>query len=361
MIERFYTGTLSYSLPWYNWETSMKILLFFVAIVAVAGLFFRLGQKSNFEFQIPTTKNLAKPAEKPLDKYTYENLAKTKFLPSKITFGESLGENQNFKSHLFFFEVEGKKISGLANVPNTPGTYPVVILFRGYVDRENYQTGVGSQRVGEFFAQNDFITLAPDFLGYGQSDDPSASPIEERFQTYITALTLLESTTNLNETLAANNLAARAKTQKIAIWGHSNGGQIALTVLETTGKNFPTVLWAPVSKPFPYSTLYYTDDFDDHGKKLRKVVADFEKDYDAQLYSLTNYLQKINAPIQLHQGEADESVPLRWSNQLFDELGKLEKEVTYFKYSGADHNLSGSWKLAASRSLEFFNSKLQNQ
>lgn len=339
----------------------MKILLFFVAIVAVAGFSFRFGQKSNFGFQSPTTKNQMKPAERPLDKYTYENLAKTKFLPSKITFAENLGEDQNFKSYLFFFEVEGKKVSGLADVPTTPDTYPVVILLRGYVDRESYQTGVGTQRVGEFLGRNGFITLAPDFLGYGQSDDPSASPIEERFQTYITVLMLLESISNLNETLASNNLAARANTQKIAIWGHSNGGQIALSVLETTGKDFPTVLWAPVSKPFPYSILYFTDDFDDRGKKLRKVVADFEKNYDAQLYSLTNYLQLINAPIQLHQGEADELIPLRWSNQLFDELGKLEKEVTYFKYPGADHNLSGSWQLATSRSLGFFNSKLRNQ
>ena len=339
----------------------MRIVLLLVTMIVIAGVSFRLGQKSNFELPIPITKNQTKTVDKPLDKYTYENFAKTKFLPAKITFGEILAENQNFKSYLFFFEVDGspdgeagKKVSGLVNVPNAPGTYPVVVLLRGYVDREIYQTGVGSQRVGELFANNGFITLAPDFLGYGRSDNPSENPIEERFQTYTTALTLLESVGNLNETLTLNNLATRADPEKIAIWGHSNGGQIALTVLEVTGKKWPTVLWAPVSKPFPYSIFYFTDDFDDRGKMLRRVVADFESDYDVELYSLTNYLDKINAPIQLHQGEADESVPLGWSNQLYDELKKLEREIDYFKYPGSDHNLSGGWQLAVSRSLEFF-------
>ena len=168
----------------------MRIVLLLVTMIVIAGVSFRLGQKSNFELPIPITKNQTKTVDKPLDKYTYENFAKTKFLPAKITFGEILAENQNFKSYLFFFEVDGKKISGLANVPNAPGTYPVVVLLRGYVDREIYQTGVGSQRVGELFANNGFITLAPDFLGYGRSDNPSENPIEERFQTYTTALTL---------------------------------------------------------------------------------------------------------------------------------------------------------------------------
>ena len=81
---------------------------------------------------------------------------------------------------------------------------------------------------------------------------------EERFQTYTTAMNLLA------------GIEKWERAGKIGIWGHSNGGQIALTVLEISQKEYPTVLWAPVSKPFPYSILYYTDEAEDRGKALRK-------------------------------------------------------------------------------------------
>ncbi|MBI2338702.1 alpha/beta fold hydrolase, partial [Candidatus Daviesbacteria bacterium] len=217
----------------------------------------------------------------------------------------------------------------------------------------------GTQRGGEVFAQNGFITLAPDFLGYGQSDNPSNNSMEERFQTYTAALALLSSLSNLNTGLEASYSGRiRADTEKIGLWGHSNGGYIALAVLEITGRNYPTVLWAPVSKPFPYSILYYTDEFDDHGKMLRKALWEFEKDYDAELYSPANYYSWIKAPIQLHQGTLDESIPIKWSDELVKTLEKLQKDIAYFVYPGADHNLlPNGWSLAVERSMAFYKSK----
>jgi len=109
------------------------------------------------------------------------------------------------------------------------------------------------------------------------------------------------------------------------------------------------VLWAPVSKPFPYSILYYTDEAEDRGKALRKKLADFEKDYDVELYSLTNYLDRIKAPIQIHQGTLDEAVPRRWTDELVKRI-----EVDYRVYPGADHNLVGGWSQAVQRSIDFW-------
>ncbi|KKR51142.1 MAG: hypothetical protein UT84_C0002G0003 [Candidatus Curtissbacteria bacterium GW2011_GWA1_40_16] len=100
---------------------------------------------------------------------------------------------------------------------------------------------------------------------------------------------------------------------------------------------------------------FYTDDIDDHGKALRKVVADFEKDYDSELYSLTNYLDKINAPIQIHQGGGDEAVPIKWSDDLVKVLKDKGKDVSYFTYAGDDHNFAkGSWQTVVNRNIEFY-------
>src|SRR5690606_5347887 len=88
----------------------------------------------------------------------------------------------------------------------------------------------------------------------------------------------------------------------VFIWAHSNGGQIALTTLEATGKMIPTSLWAPVTKPFPYSVLYYTDESADRGKFIRTELAKFEAIYNADQFAITDYVDRIKAPIQLHQG-----------------------------------------------------------
>lgn len=327
--------------------------LLFLGIGVLAGFLF-WGFKENFrqlEFPLRDERQKARP----LSRYTIESLAAAQFTASTITIDRVLVENESITSFVFDFNVEGKKVSGLANVPKARGEYPLIVMLRGYVDRETYTTGAGTQRAGEVFAKSGFITLAPDFLGYGESDMPSENPIEERFQTYTTVLVLLESIKNLNTSFLENNLAARAASDQIGIWGHSNGGQIALTVLEITGRSYPTVLWAPVSKPFPYSVLYYTDDFDDRGKMLRRTVADFEKDYDVELYNVTNFFDKINAPLAIHQGTDDGSVPQKWSDQLVDELERLGKDVEYFTYVGADHNLLPvGWNLAVTRAIDFY-------
>lgn len=335
----------------------MKKILFLVASITLLSILFFVFDGQNQKLLKPTTD--PSPQEKPLDKYSFENLSNTTFKPSPITFGQVLKDENDFTSITFYFFVDNKKVSGLANIPKKEGTYPIIVMFRGYVPQETYETGIGTQHSGEVFAQNDFMTLAPDFLGYGESDNPSENAIEERFQTYTTALTLLESLNNLNQALESNNFLARSNPKKITIWGHSNGGQIALSLLTITAKSYPTVLWAPVSKPFPYSILYFTDEFNDHGKALRKIIANFEKDYDIEKYSPSNFYNKIEAPIQLHQGTQDEAVPQKWSDQLKDDLEKLDKNVEYFVYLEENHNfIKGNWPTTIQRSINFYRKQL---
>ncbi len=143
------------------------------------------------------------------------------------------------------------------------------------------------------------------------------------------------------------------------IWAHSNGGQIALTTLEITGVNYPTVLWAPVSAPFPFSILYYTDEASDHGKSLRRELARFEEVYNSDLYSLTNYLDRIKAPIELNQGTADDAVPVAWSDNLAKTLKDNGLDLIYNKYPGADHQMTPLWNSVIQKDLEYFEKNLK--
>lgn len=290
---------------------------------------------------------IGKIMEKPLEKYTIDRLSEQVFSGSQIVLDEPIATTSAYTTYMFYFISEGNKVTGLAHIPRVASEdrkAPVIVQFRGYVDREKYISGEGTRRSGEVFASNGFISLAPDFLGYGGSDSPSSDIFEERFQTYTTALNLLASVKTL----------PLADPDRIGVWGHSNGGQIAVTILEISRQSIPTTLWAPVSKPFPYSILYYTDEASDRGKLLRKRLAKFEEDYDVEFYSMSNYLDRIAAPLQIHQGTADESVPQRWSDELVTALKKLDKDLAYFVYIGADHNMAGTWNTVVARDIKFF-------
>lgn len=343
-------------------RTIQVITITSIILVIVAGYLF-LAQENNQEIISPIVQEFPTNQQKPLKKYSFENLKKRDFYGSEITFGKLEKENSEIKSYLFYFTSENKKVSGLANIPFRAGEFPVVVMFRGYIDQKQYSTGDGTKRAGEVLAKRGFITLAPDFLGYGESASPSANPIEERFEKNTVALNLIASIKYLPKALVSiGATTVKVKKGQIGLWGHSNGGQIALSILAiTTGEKYPTVLWAPVSKPFPYSILYYTDEYEDHGKALRKIVAEFEEDYDVEQYSVANFLDWIDqeAPIQLHQGGADDAVPQDWSDELYDTLAEQDLDIDYYTYPGEDHNfVRGSWATVISRTISFYNSHL---
>ncbi|PIS15265.1 hypothetical protein COT63_00850 [Candidatus Shapirobacteria bacterium CG09_land_8_20_14_0_10_38_17] len=291
------------------------------------------------------------PTPKPLLVFTFDNLAQRKYEGSSIEIGEIINDkNEDYIAHLFTFWSDKKKVTGQINFPLTEKSkkMPVIVLLRGYVNQEDYQTGIGTEKAAGVFAQNGYITLAPDFLGYGGSDNPENDVWWERFNNPVVVLNLLSSIKNLPQ----------ADPDKIGLWGHSNGGQIALSVLAISQKEIPTTLWAPVTKPFPYSILYFTDEFEDEGKALRAELYRLEKDYDVAQFSVTNYLDKIRASLQIHQGTADQSVPVTWTNDFVEKLDELEIINNYFKHLGADHNMVSSWNEVIEQDLEFFEEEL---
>jgi dipeptidyl aminopeptidase/acylaminoacyl peptidase len=329
----------------------MKRVFITVAFLATAGVFFVVG----YLLRSPSEKIIKIPQKTPqpksLDTYYIPNLTKAKIPSGELTIKQQLEKAEKYESFLFEFSfdpaLDGKtKITtGQINVPiNGGGSYPVVLMIRGYVDQQIYSTGVGTRHAAEAFAQNGYVTIAPDFLGYAGSDSESSNIFESRFQTYTTVLALLQSLDSLYLWDKRN----------LFIWAHSNGGQVALTSLAITGRPIPTTLWAPVTKPFPYSILYYTDESEDGGELIRTELANLESVNELSKFSFTNYLDQIKAPIQLHQGTADDAVPYSWNQSFVSQAENKDIEIELITHNGADHNLTPDWDAAVEQDLEFF-------
>ncbi|GIK83991.1 MAG: hypothetical protein BroJett025_06130 [Patescibacteria group bacterium] len=346
---------------------------------------------------------------KPLLTYSIANLQKRLYEPSEIVLEKIIAEEETYTTLLFSYTTLGKKMTGQINIPDNITANPeqekkVIVLLRGYVPEDIYETGTGTKNAAAAFAQEGYITLAPDFFGFGGSDPEPEDTWAARFEKPITVIELLESIKkngiplNLASERTSNTLDLDVVTiSDIGVWAHSNGGQIALTVLEILQKPIPTTLWAPVTAPFPYSILYFSDEQEDEGKEQRKWISLFEEKYDVFEFSLTQHLESLTGPVQIQHGNADDAALIFWSqefvakveaeNQRRENIIKQQKElvatssalqatvsaeqksetepvlnpieITLITYPNTNHNMVPSWNKAIQKDLQFFNKYLE--
>jgi hypothetical protein len=366
---------------------SFFIVLIIAAVLIFIGFFEITLRENPLAFLNPTRDlvnpfiALQKPKELPLQRYSILNLQKYDYQASEIVLTELVEEHEKFTTHLFSYNTLGKKMTGIINVPHSRlnQKLPAIIMIRGYADPEQYYPGFGTQSAATVFADNGFLTLAIDFLGFAEADPEPEDSWEARFIKPINIIELIQSLQTKTISLQIpddDNLADKFQPiiinpNKIGIWAHSNGGQIALTVLQIMQDSIPTTLWAPVTAPFPYSILFFTRTDQDEGKETRTWLALLEQDYDVLEFSITQHLDQLTGPIQIHHGGQDQDAPKLWSDY-FAELITAENEIrikenedtkpqiefSYFGYPDADHNLQPltNWQEAIQRDLSFFNS-----
>lgn len=384
-----------------------------IVFIVLAGFFVTLGfisrelYESYYGESTLTTPFISKQEEPelPLLDYTFAILKDRTYNSSPIVIESVQSEEELYKTYVFSYTTLGKKMTGQLNIPNTTllaeDLKPkVIVLVRGYVPQNIYSTGVGTKNAAAVFAKNGYITLAPDFFGYGESDPEPTDTWQARFEKPIILIELIKSvetngvpTSHSQFVYADKEIASEltlTPTRNIGIWAHSNGGQITLASLEILSRPIPTTLWAPVTAPFPYSILYFSDEEQDEGKASRKFVSLLEEEYDVFDFSLTKHLDWLTGPIQLHHGTDDEAAPIVWSDEFVDKIEVENKrrteilteietepatdsgtrnqlvdktllqfiELTYYRYQATDHNMQPEWNTAIQRDLQFFEEKL---
>lgn len=362
-----------------------------MAIGFVAGWWGQLYLQSqqNTGLLNPLIQQTEQEPAQPLLNLTIRQLRQRTYQPSSITISKEIDTFETYTAYQFQYATLGKTMTGQLNVPIETKTAdpPVVVMLRGYVPPGNYQTGDGTRSAAAVFAEAGYITIAPDFFGFGDSDPEPKDSWQSRFEKPISVVELIKGIQTNGVPLSPTK-DTLVNTASIGIWAHSNGGQIALTTLEVLSESIPTTLWAPVTAPFPYSVLFFSDEAEDEGKGTRLWIAQFEELYDVFEFSLTQHLRYLQGPLQIHQGLVDDAVPYSWNDEfvakvraenkrrlkLVEELETAEQPATaeaelqeeildeikieYFRYAGTDHNMRPSWNTAIERDLAFFEQTL---
>lgn len=305
------------------------------------------GQAAQIEV-IPT------PTEAPRDysEWSFNSLSQRDYNSGQIKLGKVLKKGDNFTSYVFTYKSDGQTISGMANIPNSGGKFPVIVLLHGWADKQYYYHGYGTEKSADFLAENGFLTLSPDFLGYGTSDWEDKDILVARFTRPVEVLNLLSAVASLPS----------ADSSSIGLWGHSNGGQIALSVLEITNRPYPTSLWAPVSLDFPECVLTYLGT-EEVGNVVKDKIDSFLILNDPKKFSVGPYLSKIKSSFTIHQAMTDEYIEKQWTDELVNKLKVQGLSVEYYLYPKENHNFNRykeTGEILRQRDLEFFRKWLKN-
>jgi dipeptidyl aminopeptidase/acylaminoacyl peptidase len=252
-----------------------------------------------------------------------------------------------FTRRLFRFRSDGLQMYGFINIPTGEGPYPVIIMLHGHVEPEEYKTLDYSTRYADALAEQGYVVLHPNLRGY------APSPAAENRLGIGDTIDTLNLLALVRQFSGVEGILKKADAEQIGLWGHSMGGGIVLRILVVDPDIDAALLYASINADETLNLEHFEKD----GRGIEKISAPEET---INLLSPLNYLDRINAPLSIHHGEADAVVPVEWSIDLCEKLQSLDQTVECWNYVGQPHTFqnSGDTQLIA-RTTEFFNAHLK--
>lgn len=287
----------------------------------------------------------------------------TPYPSGEITIEETLEAGANYERYYASYQSEGLKIYGLLTIPQdempTSG-WPAIVFNHGYIPPNEYRTTERYIAYVDQIARNGYIVFRIDYRGHDQSEGQARGAYGDPGYT-----------ADVLNAVATIKDYPLADPDRIGMWGHSMGGYLTLRAMVISPEIKAGVIWAGVvgsyndliyhwrrgngPTPTPRST---------NSRSWRPTWIDLygtpEENPDFwNAISANSYLDDISGPIQLHHGTADTSVPLAFSETLYEQLQEAGKTVELYTYEKDNHNISNYFNQAMSRTLEFFDQYLK--
>jgi dipeptidyl aminopeptidase/acylaminoacyl peptidase len=248
------------------------------------------------------------------------------------------------------------RIYALLTVPygDPPATgWPAIVFNHGYIPPAEYRTTERYVAYVDHLARHRYIVFRPDYRGHDQSEGVAGG-----------AYSSPDYVVDVLNAVAAVRAFPQADPSRVGMWGHSMGGYITLRSMVIDPGLRAGVIWAGVVGSYTDLATRWRPTPTPGGTPVPPrgwrfgLTQEFGSPVENPAFwasiSANSYLEDLSGPIQLHHGTADTSVPLAFSETLYEQIQAAGGVAELHVYPGADHNLAQPFSVAMQRTIEFF-------
>ena len=293
---------------------------------------------------------LPTPTPDPYAPYTIDALAARAYGGGELQIVEQLESTARFARYLITYPSDGLTIEGFMNVPHEGSTFPVAIVLHGYVNPDQYETLAYTTRYADALANAGYFVIHPNLRGFPRG----AEEADDTFRTGLAADVLNLIAVIREQSQDPLGPLRRADAEAMHLWGHSMGGGVALRVATILG-----------DAPYLHAAVLYgamSGDERLNYERIREWSGGQSGAFELatppealQAIAPIAHLDRLRAPLSIHHGDADETVPPDWSADLCARLQALDHPVECFTYNAAPHTFYGAWEeLFNERVIAFF-------
>ncbi|WP_197683409.1 alpha/beta hydrolase family protein [Jiangella alkaliphila] len=268
-----------------------------------------------------------------------------------LALGEVLETGDGYTRYAVTYGGAGLTVSGILNLPDGAGPFPVLVLAHGYIDPDVYTTGRGLRREQDYLARQGYAVLHTDYRNHAGSDDDPANEVRLR-------LGYTEDV--VNAVLAVRNSGIpQLDGERVGLLGRSMGGGVALnTLVVQPGLVDAAVIYASVSS----NTVQNFDQWTRGQPGAEDLTAEIVAAYGApeanpafwRDVSPVTFFDRVTEPVLIHHGTADDTCPPQWAHDTDAALRAAGKDVTLQLYEGEPHAFEAGWQLSIERTAAFF-------
>ncbi len=295
---------------------------------------------------------------------TIAALLQRKIEGSAITIEQQLENGANYARYIASYISEGNKIYGLLTVPfgdPPPGGFKAIVFNHGYIPPAAYRTTERYVAYVDALARSGFVVFKIDLRGFGNSEgEPTGTYFSPDYT--IDAIAALKSLQTLNY----------IDPDGIGMWGHSMAGNLVLRAMLVEPAIKAGVIWAGAVYSYDDFTRYSIEDPSytpaaadvSASRRIGQLIREsYGPPNTAEPFwkavSLTEHIDLLQAPLQLHHALNDDVVSVRYSDDLAAVLKAAGKEYEYYQYDSGGHNIdSPAFNEAMRRTIAFFQAHL---
>jgi uncharacterized protein len=282
---------------------------------------------------------------------------------SDILIEQALDHGDNYARYIASYTSEGNKIYGLLTIPfgDVPaGGFKAIVFNHGYIPPATYRTTERYVDYVDELAKAGFVVFKIDMRGHGNSEcEPQGTYFSPGYT--IDAISALRSLQRLDF----------VDPQGIGMWGHSMAGNLVLRAMLVEPEVKAGVIWAGAVYSYDDLVQYsisdrsYTrpDPANAPVRRSRVIMDTYGPpnllDPYWQAVSLTNNIEYLESPLQLHHAINDDVVAIGYSRDLIAVLEANGKTHELHEYEGGGHNIRPPYfHDAMRRTIEFFREHL---